>query len=112
MEYQNDKKLKELLSYSYTEMPFEDFEDELMNKISEEQSRNSIISKDLKRSWIFYICGIISGVLVLLIPLSDGNVQSGFFEQSIIQPFVIVGICVIILLFTEKLIKVTVKHTR
>lgn len=112
MEQLKDKHIKDIISYSVKKMPFQDFEDELMERIAKEQIKRNSVFKDLKRSWIFFICGLISGVLILIVPLIIKDIQINQTLQSYTGAGVIIIICFILLLFSEKLIKVTFYNNR
>jgi len=101
----HDSYFRELLSGSRRDMPFSDFEDELMSEIRREYEKNSSFIKNIKLSWLFFFLGMISGmILVIITPgLAEGSsdVQVNFIYAGIIF------ICLFILLFTEKLFSIS-----
>jgi hypothetical protein len=54
-----DIQLQNILSKSRKEMPFHDFEDELMVEIYKERDRKRSVLKNIKLSWMFFIIGMI-----------------------------------------------------
>jgi hypothetical protein len=100
-----DIQLQEILLKGRKEIPFPDFENEIMVEIHKEHDRKRSILKNIKLSWFFFIIGMISGItLVSILPLiyeSTEEASSNIFLLSIL----IIAICMIILLFAEKLIK-------
>ena len=100
-----DIHLQEILLKGRKELPFLDFEDEIMVEIHKEHDRKRSILKIIKLSWFFFIIGLISGItLVSILPLiyeSTEDTSSNITLLSILT----IAICLIILLFAEKLIK-------
>ena len=63
-----DIQLQNILSKSRKEMPFHDFEDELMIEIYKERDRKHSVLRNIKLSWLFFIIGMISGIALISIP--------------------------------------------
>jgi hypothetical protein len=108
--HREDKMFKELLAKASRSMPFQDFEDEVMNKINEIQSNEELVLEGYRRgitySWIFFLIGIVCGVvLTSWIPQFDIGflgLDSGNF-LLIFQ----IGFLIFILLHFEKLLTMT-----
>ena len=101
----NDRYFRELLSDSRLEMPFSDFEDELMEEIHMKYKKRSSLLKNIKLSWLFFFLGMISGMAVVIfsmIPTEEESVPGIIENYSLL---IIIPLCLFILLFTEKLIK-------
>ena len=63
---------RKLMSVSKLEVPFSDFEDEVMALI-EKKASQPVFSLESKLSWIFFIAGSVFGVLItFLIPRMKG----------------------------------------
>jgi len=58
---------REMLSVSKLELPFSDFEDNVMMQIEKENLYRKSVSKDIKLSWIFFIAGSVFGIVISLI---------------------------------------------
>ena len=56
-----------MMSKSKLELPFPDFEDNVMFQIEKENSFRHSVSKDVKLSWIFFIAGSVFGIVISLI---------------------------------------------
>ncbi|MDT8402771.1 MAG: hypothetical protein RQ743_13870 [Bacteroidales bacterium] len=104
----HDKYFRELLSGRRKEMPFSDFEDELMTEIRREHARNNSQVKNIKLSWIFFFLGMVAGIVLVIISpvLSEGSavVDENFIYAGI------VFICLFILLFAEKLYTISFRR--
>jgi uncharacterized protein YacL len=78
---------KEIMSKSKLEMPFSDFEDEVMMQIREREVYQRSYVKDLKLSWIFFIAGSIFGlILSFLLPEvlpQIVNINPAVFAQAL-----------------------------
>ena len=106
MEYDHDDiQLQNILSKSRKEMPFHDFEDELMIEIYKEPDRKRYILKNIKLSWLFFTIGMISGIVLISIPSLLNETAADLTSFLAILSILIIGLCLIILLFAEKLIR-------
>ena len=100
-----DIHLKNILSKSRKEMPFHDFEDELMVEIYKERDRKRSILKNIKLSWMFFIIGMISGIALISFPSFLNETAADFTSYVAILSILMIALCLIILLFAEKLIR-------
>jgi len=55
---------KEIVSKSKLEMPFPDFEDNVMKQIEAKRTSKLSIIKDVKLSWIFFVIGSVFGIAI------------------------------------------------
>lgn len=55
---------KDIMSKSKLNLPFPDFEDEVMLQIKSQELTSEISSKNIKRSWLVFVSGIIFGILL------------------------------------------------
>jgi len=100
-----DIKLQNILSKSRKEMPFRDFEDELMIEIFKEGDRKRSVLKNIKLSWLFFIIGLISGIALISVPSLLNETAADFTSYAAILSILMIALCLIILLFAEKLIR-------
>src|SRR5690625_7239713 len=63
----NDSSFKYLMASSRIEMPFDEFEDELMAEISRREKRKGSFAKNVTLSWIFFLAGTLFGVIITLL---------------------------------------------
>jgi len=89
---------KEIVSKSKLEMPFPDFEDNVMKQIEAKRTSKSPITKDIKLSWIFFVIGSIFGIAIsYLLPHMDQSL----FGIKIETVTLIFQICFALLLFGQ-----------
>ena len=100
-----DIQLQNILSKSRKEMPFRDFEDELMIEIFKEGDRKRSVLKNIKLSWLFFIIGLISGIALISVPSLLNETAADFTSYAAILSILMIALCLIILLFAEKLIR-------
>ena len=109
-ENSSDKIMKEILEKAASEMPFPDFEDELMSKINELEVEEKAVQEGYRRgvafSWVFFVVGIISGVvLTQLIPQLEIPLPG--VDSGVVLMVFQVGFILFILLHFEKLVSMT-----
>ena len=109
-ENSSDKIMKEILEKAASEMPFPDFEDELMSKINELEVEEKAVQEGYRRgvafSWVFFVVGIISGVvLTQLIPQLEIPLPG--VDSGVVLMVFQVGFILFILLHFEKLMSMT-----
>ncbi len=102
----HDKYFRELLSDGNREMPFNDFEDELMAEIRSEQEKRNSLLRNIRLSWLFFILGLVSGIALVLVSSSPGISTGGNLPGTFVYT-AIIFICLFILLFAEKLISIS-----
>lgn len=105
-----DRFFRELLSDSSREMPFSDFEDDLMAEIRLEYEKKYSVRKNIKLSWLFFILGMLSGIATVVILSFYSDNQSFTFMGDNFLPVVIILICLTIILFAEKLVKISFRR--
>jgi hypothetical protein len=101
----HDKYFRELLSGSSREMPFSDFEEELMSEIGREHEKKNSITRNIKLSWLFFILGLVSGITLAVVTprLTEGSAAL----QGDLMYAAIILICLFIILFAEKLLRIS-----
>jgi len=98
IEKSEDNYFREMLSVSKLELPFPDFEDNVMIQIEKENSFRHSVSKDVKLSWIFFIAGSVFGIAIsLILPHLQGLIF-GIQPQKLAIFFQMIFV---ILLFTQ-----------
>jgi hypothetical protein len=55
---------RELISKSKLEMPFSDFEDNVMTQIERKIVHQQGVAKDIKLSWLFFVVGTTFGLMI------------------------------------------------
>ena len=106
----HDRFFRELLSDSGKEMPFSDFEDDLMSEIRLTYEKKYSIRKNIKLSWLFFILGMLSGIATVVILSFYGDNKSFAFMSDNLLPVVIIFFCLTIILLAEKLIKISFRR--
>jgi hypothetical protein len=85
-----DTFFKEIMSKSELDVPFADFEDNVMGLIEKRLSKKVSILRDIKLSWIFFILGSTFGIIVTII-LSKLHVSvGGITMDRLTIPFLII----------------------
>lgn len=101
-----DAQLQELLSKSKKEMPFLDFEENIMLEIYKENERNRSIIKDIKLSWLFFAFGFASGIALTSVFSRFNESILGLSPDKIVVPIQLI-LSLIFLFLLEKLIKIS-----
>jgi len=63
----DDDELYTIMKKGKRTMPFDDFEDKVMAKIHYEHAYKGVVSNKLKLSLIFFIIGMVSGIVLVLL---------------------------------------------
>jgi len=58
---------KEIMAKSRLDLPFSDFEDNVLNQIENKILYQNSFSKEIKLSWVFFIAGSVFGIIISLI---------------------------------------------
>ena len=104
----HDKYFRELLQGNYREMPFSDFEDEVMDEIAAEHEKKNSFLKNIKISWLFFFFGIISGIVMAV--LSTGVIEdSGVLQENLVYALAII-FCLIIVFLADNLFRLSFRH--
>jgi len=105
---QNDTFVRELMGKSAEKMPFDDFEERLMQQIHKEAKTSRSFLKDIKLSWFFFTIGTIFGLVLNTIVNDMHKSFFGILPQRMALLFQ--SLFVIILLFQfDNLIGLTKK---
>jgi len=99
-----DDHLQKLFRENAPKMPFPDFADQLMEKISAEDEAKEKVTSNLRLSWIFYILGVLSGIAFTLFAGNSTIEIYNISLQKLLLPMLAVASFVFIIIF-EKLIK-------
>ncbi len=71
----DDRDIRELMASARLELPFDDFEDSVMEHINREEMMRPVVLQTLKLRWIFFFAGVVCGVLIsVLLPAIEGSV--------------------------------------
>ena len=105
-----EKFVQELMAKSERKMPFNDFEDRLMQQIHKEANTSRSFLKDIKLSWLFFIVGTIFGFVLNILVAEMNTTIFGMPSQRLL---LIVQVLFVMLLLSQfdKLIGLT-KNTK
>ncbi len=78
---------REIMSKSKLDVPFTDFDDNVMRLIEKKISKKTSISRDIKLSWVFFILGSIFGTIVTLVLPKIQQPVLGIPSDKLILPF-------------------------
>ena len=100
----HDNKMKELLSYSKLELPFADFEENMLQKIEEYELKKNAAERNKFFGHICFLAGIVFGILLNYLISKNVNELVNNIE---LQDKIILGVqlfyAVMIVLFAFKL---------
>lgn len=94
----DDHFFKEIMAKSRLDLPFSDFEDNVMIRIENKVAHQNSFSKEIKLSWIFFIAGSIFGIIISFILPELKRPVLGISPASLTLVFQITFAC---LLFTQ-----------
>lgn len=79
----DDFELYNIMEKGKRTMPFEDFEDKVMDRIRFEYTHHRVVSSKLKLSLIFFIIGTVSGIVLTLLFSTFGNPVFGIDPKTL-----------------------------
>jgi len=88
----------EIMAQSKLEVPFPDFEDNVVLQIEKENSFQRSVSKDVKLSWLFFVAGSVFGIIISLILPRMQTLIFGIEPQKLAIFFQMIFV---LLLFTQ-----------
>ena len=95
--------VSKLMKHSNNKIPFEDFEDRMMDKIYEEKQKDKAVLGSIRFAWLFFFIGLFLGLLITRITSNlDGLIDGIPMEQ--IAFFSQIGIALLLLFQLDKLI--------
>ena len=86
----NDDEFYTIMKKGRQTMPFDDFEDKVMDKIHYEYSYKGEVSNKLKLSLIFFIIGTFSGITLTLLFFVFGNPVFGINPKTLALPILFI----------------------
>lgn len=95
--FDDDSFYRNIMSKSRLEMPFSDFEDNVMREINLQKAQQKSMVKDLNISWIFFAMGSLFGLTIALL-FDQFDFSSLGISSGKLQPFVL-AIVVLVLIF-------------
>jgi hypothetical protein len=95
---QKEKFVKELMAKSERKMPFDDFEDKLMQQIHKEANTSRSFLKDIKLSWFFFTIGTIFGLVLNILVAEMNTTIFGIPSQRLL---LIVQVLFVMLLLSQ-----------
>ena len=104
----NDNFIQELMAKSERKMPFDDFEDRLMQQIHKEAKTSRSFIKDVKLSWFFFTIGTVFGLVLNIIVAEMNKTIFGIPSQRLV--LIVQVLFVMIFLFQiDRLVGLTKK---
>ncbi|MEX1241486.1 MAG: hypothetical protein WEB30_17325 [Cyclobacteriaceae bacterium] len=79
----HDDDLYSIMKKGKRTMPFDDFEDKVMDKIYYEYAHKRVVSNKLKLSLIFFIIGTVSGIVLALLFSTFGDPVFGMHPKTL-----------------------------
>ena len=105
---QKDKFIQELMAKSERKMPFDDFEERLMQQIHKEAKTSHSFLKDIKLSWFFFTIGTIFGLVLNILVAEMNKSVFGIPSQRLL--LIVQVLFVMLLLFQiDRLVGLTKK---
>ena len=92
-----DNFIQELMAKSERKMPFDDFEERLMQQIHKEAKTSSSFLKDVKLSWFFFTIGTVFGLVLNIIVAEMNKTIFGIPSQRVV--LIVQVLFVMLLLF-------------
>jgi hypothetical protein len=103
-----DKFIQELMNKSQRKMPFDDFEERMMQQIHKEAKTSRTFLKDIKLSWFFFTIGTIFGLVLNVLVAEMNTTIFGIPSQRLL--LIVQVLFVMLLLFQiDRLIGLTKK---
>ncbi len=101
--HQEEKLIKNLMKHSLTKMPFQDFEERMMDKIHQEKRQHESVLNNIRFAWIFFFVGLFLG---LAITNMTANLNIHLYGISLkqITLMIQIGIALVLLFQFEKLL--------
>jgi len=85
-----DAFFREIISKSKLDIPFSDFDDNVMKSITKRYSTKTSLIRDLKLSWLFFILGLILGIMFPIVLPRFVDSFLGIPLDKIALPFLII----------------------
>ena len=95
--FDDDSFYRDIMVKSRLEMPFSDFEDNVMREINLQKAQQQSIRQNLKLSWVFFATGSLFGLTIALL-FDQFDFSALGISSEKVQPFVL-AIVVLILIF-------------
>jgi hypothetical protein len=93
-----DKFIQELMAKSERKMPFDDFEERLMQQIHKEAKTSRSFLKDIKLSWFFFTVGTLFGLVLNILVAEMNKTIFGIPSQRLL---LIVQVLFVMLLLSQ-----------
>ena len=93
-----DKFIQELMNKSERKMPFDDFEERIMQQIHKEAKTSRSFLKDIKLSWFFFIVGTVFGLVLNILVAEMNKTVFGIPSQRLL---LIVQVLFVMLLLSQ-----------
>lgn len=90
MESENDIELSEIMEKSKLEMPFSNFEDDLMQQIRKREVRQKSYLQNVTMSWLCFFTGTVVGILITYLLPQMPISAVGLPSETVVQIFQVV----------------------
>lgn len=101
--HQEEKLIRNLMKYSLTQMPFDDFEARMMDKIHQEKRQHESVLNNIRFAWIFFFVGLFLGLAITNMT-ANLNVQLYGISLKQVTLIIQIGIALVLLVQFEKLL--------
>lgn len=106
---QEDQFVNNLMKHSLEEMPFQDFEERMMDKIHEEKQKEKSVSGSIRLAWLFFFLGLSLGLVITYITANLDQLIVGIPVNKI-GSYLQIGIVILLLFQLDKLIDFSFKR--
>jgi len=103
-----DPQFEELMSKSRLNMPFSNFEDEVIFQIKKLEDHKKLLKRDLQLSWVSFVSGIILGI-ILTIQLLQIKVETFEIDNKNIELIAYLVFSVFVIFSLDPLIRLSKK---
>ena len=85
-----DTFFREIISKSKLDIPFSDFDDNVMKSLTKRYSTKTSLIRDIKISWLFFTLGLILGIMIPIVLPRFVDSFLGIPLDKIALPFLII----------------------
>lgn len=89
-EIDSEMTFRKMMSKSKLEVPYPEFEDNVMRLIEKKVLKKDSISRDIKLSWVFFILGSTFGIIVTILLPKIQQPVLGMDLDNLTMPFLII----------------------
>jgi hypothetical protein len=101
-----EKEFKKLMELSKLEMPFPDFEEEVMEAIRKKEAHDKSFWRNIRWSWFLFLCGLALGLVIMNL-LSEVDLKYFGDKSQLVLLIVEIIIVAVFGLQFDNLIRIT-----